>query len=95
MAIKRIHFLVHGSVQGVFYRKFAVDAARKYSLTGFVRNIPNGKVEGEAQGEENLIRQFVKDLDKGPELANVIRVDQNEKEVVDGETEFRKVKNPR
>jgi hypothetical protein len=37
----------------------------------------------------------VKDLDKGPELAHVIRVDQSEKEVVDGETEFRKVKNPR
>lgn len=60
-----------------------------------MRNIPNGKVEGEAQGEEDSIRQFVKDLDKGPELANVIRVDQSEKEVVDGETEFRKVKNPR
>ncbi|KAL0640246.1 hypothetical protein Q9L58_000807 [Maublancomyces gigas] len=95
MAIKRIHFLVHGDVQGVFFRKFTVEKATSHSLTGYVRNIGNGKVEGEAQGEEESIKHFLKDLDKGPLAAHVIRVDKTDKEVLEGEGEFRKVKNVR
>lgn len=80
---------------GVFFRKFAVEKAISHCLTGYVRNIGNGKVEGEAQGEEESIKCFLKDLDKGPPAAHVVRVDKTEKEIVEGEEEFRKVKSVR
>lgn len=72
-----------------------MEKATAYSLTGYVRNIGNGKVEGEAQGEEESIKNFLKDLDKGPPAAHVVRVDKMDKEVVEGEGEFRKVKSVR
>lgn len=72
-----------------------MEKATSYSLTGFVRNIGNGKVEGEAQGEEESIKYFLKDLDKGPPAARVIRVDRTDKDTIEGEGEFRKEKNVR
>lgn len=78
--------------KGVFFRKFTIERAVFYSLTGYVRNIGNGKVEGEAQGEEESIKHFLKDLDKGPPAAHVVRVDKTDKEVVEGEEEYRKVR---
>lgn len=80
---------------GVFFRKFTVEKAISHRLTGYVRNIGNGKVEGEAQGEEESIKCFLKDLNKGPPAAHVVRVDKTEKEIVEGEEEFRKVKSVR
>lgn len=80
---------------GVFFRKFTVEKATSYSLTGYVRNTSNGKVEGEAQGEEESIKHFLKDLNKGPTAAHVVRVDRTDKEIMEGEGEFRKVKNVR
>lgn len=72
-----------------------MEKAISYSLTGYVRNISGGKVEGEAQGEEESIKHFLKDLDKGPPAAHVVRVDKTDKEIIEGEGEFRKVKNVR
>lgn len=69
-----------------------MEKATSYSLTGYVRNIGNGKVEGEAQGEEESIKHFLKDLDRGPPGAHVVRVDKTDKEIMDGESEFRKEK---
>lgn len=47
-----------------------------------------GKVEGEAQGEDDILQMFMKDIDKGPTHAHVVKLEKSEIEVVDGETGF-------
>ncbi|RPA89235.1 Acylphosphatase, partial [Choiromyces venosus 120613-1] len=79
------HFLAHGKVQGVFYRKFAIDRATTRGLSGWVQNLPNGKVEGEVQGAESEVEGFLKDLDRGPAGARVVRLDRSVRDVVEGE----------
>lgn len=62
---------VKGIVQGVGYRWFADRAARRYDLKGFVENKSSGDVYLEVEGEEGLIRDFVKELSVGPRGAHV------------------------
>jgi acylphosphatase len=85
---QQIYFLVHGTVQGVFFRAFTISSATRHSLTGYVRNTDNGKVEGEAQGREEGIQALLKDLNHGPKGARVVRVDWRWVDVVDGEVGF-------
>ncbi len=58
MAVRK-HFLFSGRVQGVGFRWNAVRLARPLGLTGWVRNLPDGRVELEAQGEEETIDRFL------------------------------------
>ena len=46
------------------------------------------QVEGEAQGEEATLKKFLKDVDNGPRHAHVVRLDKEDREVVDGEEGF-------
>jgi len=66
-----IHFWVTGRVQGVYFRKSTQDTARNLGLTGWVRNLPDGRVEGVACGERAALDQLVTWLQNGPELAEV------------------------
>jgi acylphosphatase len=59
-------FWVSGQVQGVGYRYFAVRAARELGLKGWVRNLPDGRVEAYAAGPANLLEDFEAQLRKGP-----------------------------
>lgn len=52
-----------------------------------MQNLPNGKVEGEAQGGESEVEGFLKDLDRGPPGAQVVRLDRTEREVLPVEAE--------
>ncbi|MBN2188206.1 MAG: acylphosphatase [Chitinispirillaceae bacterium] len=86
MAIKRIGAVVRGRVQGVGFRYFTRDRARAYGFTGWVRNLPDGSVEFEAQGEAENVDAFTEELKDGPALSNVsamtvnvLPVEQNEK----------------
>ncbi|KAK0754142.1 Acylphosphatase-like domain-containing protein [Schizothecium vesticola] len=86
--VKRVYFLAHGGeVQGVGFRFFTRKRALHYNITGWVRNTPNNKVEGEAQGEETSLAEFLKDVNSGPRGAHVVRLDREEREVVEGEGE--------
>jgi len=85
---KRISFLVHGQVQGIGFRYFAQKKATSYGLTGWVRNTANSKVEGEAQGEEDGLQKFLKDIDRGPTHAHVVKLEKSEIEVQEGESSF-------
>ncbi|KAL2159169.1 hypothetical protein VTH06DRAFT_2601 [Thermothelomyces fergusii] len=87
--VRRIYFLVHGGVvQGVGFRYFTRHRAVELNLTGWVRNTDNNKVEGEAQGEDDAIAVFLKHIDNGPRHAHVVKLDKEEREPVEGETEF-------
>ncbi|KAH8754933.1 acylphosphatase family protein [Hyaloscypha sp. PMI_1271] len=69
-------------------RYFTRKKATSYSLTGWVRNVPNNKVEGEAQGEEDVLQNFLKDIGQGPRHAHVVKLEKSEIEVQKGETAF-------
>jgi len=64
-------FVVTGHVQGVGYRFFTVTAARRYRLTGFVRNLSDGSVEAVANGDADDLGRFRARLAEGPEPALV------------------------
>lgn len=55
----RKHIVFYGRVQGVGFRYYAVNKANQLGLTGWVRNLPDGTVEMEVQGEEPLIDQLI------------------------------------
>lgn len=50
---------VSGRVQGVYYRSYAQDTARRLGVTGWVRNIRDGRVEAVFEGEEKAVRKMV------------------------------------
>ena len=66
---------VHGKVQGVYYRAFASREARSLSLKGYVRNLSNGDVELEAEGEKGLLEELLRRLKAGPNGAEVEKID--------------------
>lgn len=55
----RKHIVFYGRVQGVGFRYYAVNKANQLGLTGWVKNLPDGTVEMEVQGEEPLINQLI------------------------------------
>ncbi len=66
MAIKRAKIIVHGTVQGVYFRDYAKAEALKLGLAGWVKNLKNGKsVETVIEGEYNEVVQMIKWLKKG------------------------------
>lgn len=56
------HILFSGQVQGVGFRYTANRIARRYNLTGFVQNLPDGDVEILAQGSEQDIKKYIADI---------------------------------
>lgn len=55
----RKHIVFYGRVQGVGFRYYAVNKANQLGLTGWVKNLSDGTVEMEVQGEEPLIDQLI------------------------------------
>ena len=72
--LARAHMLVSGHVQGVGYRAFVWDAARRHTLHGGVRNLPDGRVEVEVEGERSSIEELFRTLKKGPSRSRVTDV---------------------
>jgi acylphosphatase len=62
-------------VQGVGFRWFARETAERLGVSGWVRNRPDGCVEGEAEGDADAVREFVALLKKGPSFARVDEVE--------------------
>lgn len=69
--MKRYRVVVKGIVQGVGYRYFAVQQARRYNIKGWVKNKIDGSVEVVCEGEEDNINEFIKELKRGPFSADV------------------------
>jgi acylphosphatase len=68
-------FLVSGRVTGVGFRYFAQDVARREGLTGVVRNLPDGRVEAIAEGDEASLTRLEVALRQGPSHARVEHVE--------------------
>ena len=80
---------IHGRVQGVFYRGWAVEAARALDLSGWVRNREDGTVEILVAGSEEPVRLMIERARRGPPGARVERIDveEMEEEVAPGFTQ--------
>lgn len=64
-----VHIFVEGRVQGVGFRYFVKDSASKLSLTGWVRNLEDSRVEILAEGEKNNLMEFIDQVRIGPRNA--------------------------
>lgn len=71
----RAAFRVHGSVQGVGYRRFVLREAEALGLAGWVQNETDGSVSGEAEGPEASLLTFQARLKAGPPFARVDQLD--------------------
>ena len=69
--IIRLHAQIEGHVQGVGFRYFTLEQARRLGLTGWVRNMPNGHVEVCAEGNQQDLEEFLRKLHEGPSGAYV------------------------
>lgn len=67
----RTRVLVAGRVQGVGFRWAVEDEARDAGVTGWVRNLPDGRLEAVFEGEEESVRRMVGFCRRGPAVARV------------------------
>ena len=73
--MKRVRVVASGRVQGVFYRASCARLARGLGLSGYVRNLPDGRVEAAFEGSDVAVDEMVAWSGDGPDLANVHHVD--------------------
>jgi acylphosphatase len=67
----RAHVIVTGRVQGVWFRESTRRRANELGLSGWVRNLPDGRVEAEFEGPELAVRAALRFVEVGPEHARV------------------------
>ena len=70
----RAHILIEGFVQGVFFRANTYERAKELQLTGWVRNLPDGRVEIVVEGEKEKVEKLIEWAKVGPSLAKVENV---------------------
>jgi len=73
--LKRLLVTVRGRVQGVGYRAFAAEQAKRRQLSGWAKNEWDGTVQVVAEGDETVLGSFLQALREGPSLARVEGVD--------------------
>jgi len=71
----RAHVFINGQVQGVFFRSETKYKADSQGVKGWVRNLPDGRVEAVFEGEEEAVKALVEFCKHGPEGAKVTWVD--------------------
>jgi acylphosphatase len=69
--MKRVLMVVEGRVQGVGYRYFVQRQANLLGVSGYVRNLFDGRVEIEAEANSTPLTQFTDACKRGPEMARV------------------------
>lgn len=76
MATVRARVVVEGRVQGVFFRENTRRKALELSVTGWVRNLPDGRVEAVFEGEAVAVANALAEARRGPEHAVVTSVEE-------------------
>ncbi|MEM1538132.1 MAG: acylphosphatase [Candidatus Nezhaarchaeales archaeon] len=71
----RAHVYISGLVQGVFFRAWTRDEAIKRGIDGWVRNLPDGRVEAVFEGEKEEVEEMVRSCWQGPPGAMVSSVE--------------------
>ena len=71
----RAHLFVSGMVQGVFFRAFTRDVAVHFGLSGWVKNLPDGRVEALFEGDRQDIEKAIRQCHAGPPGARVDEID--------------------
>jgi len=71
----RAHLFVSGRVQGVSYRWFVLDVAHTLNLAGWVRNLPDRRVEAVFEGDREAIEKAIMRCSQGPPAARVTGID--------------------
>ena len=69
-------FTISGFVQGVGFRYFAQRAAARHQVVGYVKNLPDGRVEAYAEGTEKAVTGFMHDLTAGPTYSEVENIEE-------------------
>lgn len=68
--MKQAHVYISGFVQGVGFRAYVRSKARKMGVTGWVRNLSDGRVEGVFQGEKEKVEELINKCKRGPFFSN-------------------------
>lgn len=71
----RVHVWIKGRVQGVFFRAYTRDAAHLIGVTGWVRNLPDGRVEAVFEGESDKVERMIEWCREGSPMSRIERVD--------------------
>ena len=85
---KRVHVIVEGRVQGVFFRAYTSDEAKKLGLTGWVRNRPEGTVEAVIEGDAGSVDTMLRWFYQGSPGSRVTKVRVSEEPPVGDSTTF-------
>jgi acylphosphatase len=73
--MQRLHAIISGRVQGVSFRYYTTQTARRLDVVGWVKNLRDGTVEVVAEGEKSALEQLLHFLHEGPPAARVNNVD--------------------
>ena len=76
----RVHLIIEGRVQGVWFRESTRREAVSLRLSGWVKNLPDGAVEALIEGPGDQVKELVSWCHRGPASANVIKVHQNQED---------------
>ena len=85
---KRAHVIVEGRVQGVFFRAYTSDEAKKLGLAGWVRNRPEGTVEAIIEGDADAVDAMLQWFYQGSPGSKVTKVNSSEEPPVGDSTTF-------
>lgn len=84
----RAHLLISGRVQGVYYRGFTTEIADSLGLKGWVRNLPDRRVEAVFEGERDLIETAIRKCYEGPPASRVADIDVIWEDHIEGFSDF-------
>jgi len=82
-------FLISGEVQGVGFRFFAQRAAARHQVTGYVRNLVDGRIEALAEGSAQSVEAFKHDMAAGPAYSRVEHLEEINLEPTGSYSSFR------
>jgi acylphosphatase len=75
MEKRRVHVWITGRVQGVFFRAYTRDAAQRIGVTGWVRNLPDGRVETVFEGESDDVEKMLEWCREGSPMSRIEKVE--------------------
>lgn len=71
----RAHLFIEGRVQGVFFRVWTRNTAESLGLTGWVKNLANGRVEAVIEGSKDKVEEMIEKCGEGSRIAKVEHLD--------------------